>query len=364
MKAGILKPDHLGDLVLAAPAIAALRRHIGDPVLLCHPRAIPLAAHLFPGLNCEPIAFAHLDKDRKLPLDHNPLLELGQRFDVLISLRWDGRMAKLFTEAGIDCCASGEENFGTHVTVEQRSVVAPFTGPYDLLTSYSYEASSSLESPRSVRRIGLCIAAGFSLNAWPLNHWLSLAEMLDDRGFEIALIGGPAERVRLRVLADSLGRTIGRNPRCLVGTNAFGPFLQEVAGAVDLVIATDSGTAHLASLVRPVISLFGGSPWRRYAPLGRHNVVLSRLEACSPCRQFDRTSVSTCHSQECLNLLTPAEVLHCLELYLEGEPRSHRFGQGRVWMLRAPWDVDGNAPGDRVCVSTDCQLTTIATSAS
>ena len=61
-----------------------------------------------------------------------------------------------------------------------------------------------------------------------------------------------------------------------------------LAEAVDLVIATDSGTAHLTSLVRPVISLCGGSPWTRFAPLGRYNVVLSRRYPCSPCWQFVR----------------------------------------------------------------------------
>src|SRR5207249_9296026 len=124
-----------------------------------------------------------------------------------------------------------------------------------------------------------------------------------------------------------------------IGGADFGAFLQRVAVEADLVIATDSGSAHLASLVRPVISLFGGSPWRRYAPLGRNNLAISRMESCSPCRQFDRTSISTCHSQECLVNLLPDDALRCLKRYLGEDLPSGLTREGQAWMLRAPWEV-------------------------
>src|SRR5437879_5500580 len=92
MRVGILKPDHLGDMVLAAPAIGALRRRYPDAVLFCHPRTQALAEHLFPGLRCEPISLPHLDKDRRLPREQNPLHRLAGAVDLLFSLRWDATL--------------------------------------------------------------------------------------------------------------------------------------------------------------------------------------------------------------------------------------------------------------------------------
>ena len=43
MRVAVLKPDHLGDLVLAAPAIAALQRRFDELTLLCHPESAGLA---------------------------------------------------------------------------------------------------------------------------------------------------------------------------------------------------------------------------------------------------------------------------------------------------------------------------------
>jgi heptosyltransferase-2 len=352
-KVGILKPDHLGDMVLAVPAIAALRRRFADSELFCQPRTQPLAEHLFPALRCRAITFPHLDKERRLPREYNPVLALRGEVDLLVSLRWDATMGRLLEESEIEHLASGEECFETHVTIEHRRVVQQLTGPYDLLHSYSYEGRAS--DPSAIQMVGLCISAGFPLNAWPLNHWLQLGERLHERGFRISLIGGPAESARLRVLGDALGGAIGYAPVCVVGGSDFGIFLRRVAAAADLVVATDSGTAHLAALVRPVISLFGGTPWRRYAPLGHGNLVISRREACSPCRQFDRTSISSCTTQECLVNLFPNDVLQCLERYLAEELPPGMMREGRVWMLRAPWEDRVTSrdprPRDAVCLS-------------
>src|SRR5262249_17062638 len=106
---------------------------------------------------------------------------------------------------------------------------------------------------------------------------------------------------------------------------------------VDLVVATDSGTAHLAALVCPVVSLFGGSPWRRYAPLGPFNAVVSRNEACSPCVQFDRSRLNTCHTQEGLTNCMPGRAEACRLAYLGGIEAKRPRQIGGVWMAQAPW---------------------------
>ena len=339
MRVGILKPDHLGDLVLAAPAIAALRRRFNHLTLYCHPKNLPLAEHLFPGLKARPMHLPHLDKEHGHDRNSASRLRmLRDEIDLLICLRWDGQCERLVTIPDIEYHTPGPAATLRHVAAEHRDLVAPFTGGYNILESYSYDGYAAPDRPlTNLKAVGLCISAGFRLNAWPLSHWLGLAQRLHCQGTESILIGGPAELGRLGILAEGIKGAVGYRPQVIVGSGDFGGFLRAVASQVDLVIATDSGTAHLVSLVRPVVSLFGGSPWQRFAPLGRFNVILTRRYPCSPCKQFNRVEINTCHTQECLTNLTPELVFHCLTAYRAGLGCAQPVLLNGVWIMRAPW---------------------------
>jgi heptosyltransferase-2 len=339
VRVGILKPDHLGDLILAAPAIANLQRRFRSLTLFCQPKNLPLAAHLFPGLRARPMDLPHLDKERRGDPHPKARLEMLRReVDLLICLRWDGQIERLLTIPEVEYHARDPADLETHVAVEHRLLLSPFTGPYDILESYIYPHCPPLEMrPTQLRAVALCISAGFHLNAWPLFHWLGLAERLYRGGTEVVLLGGPSEVTRLHMLAGALEDGVGYRPRTIVGGSDFGAVLQEIHQCVDLVVATDSGTAHLAALVRPVVSLFGGSPWRRFAPLGRFNAILCRRYPCSPCQQFNRATVNTCYTQECLANLSPDQVYICLRAYLEGCDFSGGMQLNGVWMTQAPW---------------------------
>jgi ADP-heptose:LPS heptosyltransferase len=344
VRVGILKPDHLGDMVLAAPAIAALRRRFADATLFCHPRNTPLAQHLFPGLRTCALHLPHLDKEHGH--DHNPaqrLRLLRDQVDLLICLRWDGQCERLLSIPEVEHHRPGPAVTLRHTAAEHRALVRPFTDPYEILDSYVYPGCPQLtQRPAQVSRVGLCLSAGFRLNAWPVAHWLDLALRLSGHGLQPVLLGGPAEQGRLRILADGLAAAGQSRPRIIVGTNDFGATLQEIADAVDLVVATDSGTAHLAALVRPVVSLFGGSPWQRFAPLGRHNLILSRRFPCSPCKQFNRVELNTCHTQGCLTNLSPEQVERCLTAYLAGVDFTQEVQLEGVWISQAPWEESQN----------------------
>jgi heptosyltransferase-2 len=351
MRVAILKPDHLGDLVLAAPAIAAIVRRWGNPTLLCHPETKGLAHHLFPGLATRPILFPHLDRTRKSYLLARPLAEFDRSFDLLLCLRWDSELKIHLCETAIAWHASEQEELDIHVAVEQREAMVAWTGPYDLLDSYLYPHLSGRPGlPQRVEAVGLCISAGFPLNSWPLNHWLELAHRLRRRNVQTVLIGGPSERSRVQVLAKAISDQTGALVEVLCGGPNFGDFLQRVVNTVDLVVATDSGTAHLVSLVRPVLSLFGGSPWRRFAPLGAGNAIVTRQLPCSPCPQFDRSLVNTCVGRECLANLLPAQVEACLDAYLAGQATVRPKLVDGVWLTRAPWEYSDD--GSRKTVAS------------
>jgi len=341
VRVGVLKPDHLGDMVLAAPALAALERRFARLTLFCHPKNLRLANHLFPSQRALPLYLPHLDKEYRADTSGRQRVDLLRReIDLLICLRWDGQIDHLLTIPEIEFYMPGPAGPISHVSVDQRDLVCPFTGSYDILDSYVYPGFPPLEQrPMHVTRVGLCISAGFRLNSWPMCHWLGLAERLQKHGIHVVLIGGPAEAARLQVLQEALMDSLGYRPSVIIGSNDFGATLRAIHDLVDLVIATDSGTAHLAALARPVISLFGGSPWQKFAPLGRFNAILSRRYPCSPCRQFNRVEANTCHTQECLTNLRPEQVFACLRAYLEGQDFSRETCLHGVWVTEAPWST-------------------------
>jgi ADP-heptose:LPS heptosyltransferase len=340
MRVGILKPDHLGDLVLAAPALAALRRRFSELTLFCHPKNIGLAAHLFPGLATAPILLPHLDKDRGRQAQLQESIRfLRSNIDLLICLRWDADCQRLLTFPELEYHVPGLETEERHVAALHRDLVGPFAGRYDIVSSYVYAGCTpSRLRPREVSAVGLCISAGFHLNAWPLNHWLGLSKLLDGDGIRVLLLGGPQEAAKLRVLATAIRDALGYDPRLVEGGKEFDHTVRTLHAETDLVIATDSGSGHLAALARPVLSLFGGSPYVRFAPVGRHNAILCRRLRCSPCIQFYHLSANTCHTQECLSNLMPEQVHACLHAYLAGIDLSGDPVVEGVFMSQAPWD--------------------------
>jgi ADP-heptose:LPS heptosyltransferase len=340
VRVGILKPDHLGDLILSAPAVAALRRRFDDVTLLCHPKSLALANYLFPGMPARPMQLPHLDKNRGFDTTAKERLKLlRDEIDLLICLRWDGQMERLLSIPEIEYHTPNPHS-DKHVAAEHHDIVMPFTRAYDILESFNLTGFGQLASrPKEINSVGLCISAGYHLNAWPMYHWLQLAERFHRDGYRLVLLGGPAEAARLSILAETMQSTLGLRPDIIRGGNDFQATLQQLHELVDLVVATDSGTAHLAALVRPVVSLFGGSPWQRFAPLGPHNLILSRRYHCSPCIQFYRVALNTCHTQECLNGLTPKTVYHCIRAYLDGVDLSTDLNVDGGWMSQSPWQT-------------------------
>lgn len=339
MRVGVLKPDHLGDLVLAAPAVSALLRRFGEIKLLVHPKNVGLAGVLFPGTRSIPFPLPHLDKERGEDVyQEERLRTLRDEVDMLICLRWDVPSDRMLTVADIEYHIPGPAVGEQHVAAENRDLVMPFTGPYEIVSSYAFPGLKLVEQrPSAVDAVAFCISAGFHLNVWPLCHWLGLAERLHHHGTRIVLMGGPDELGKLFALRGAIEKSLGYRPQTIAGGRDFADTLRRLQESVDLVIATDSGTAHLASLARPVVSLFGGSPWWRFAPLGRFNMVLSQRVHCSPCIQFHRVAVNTCHTQECLSQLTPDQVYACLTAYLTGLDLYKETHLNGVWMAQAPW---------------------------
>jgi ADP-heptose:LPS heptosyltransferase len=297
----ILKPDHLGDLVLSVPAIRAIRARHTEVTLFVAPGSLRLARFLFPDIsNIHPAPLTHLMRGAGEALAPELLASILDRFEFVFLLRYDPVMQAIAERLHVrHVVATGD--YLTHETNVQRHAVAPVIGEY---SRTKWFGTAAITWPLCLGNVGLCIAAGFPTNRWPNIYWLELARRLAALGLMVTLVGGPAERRDL----IALSRMLARVPHQVIEGGAdVGAFLDTLA-RVDLVVASDGGTAHLCSLRKPIVSLFGSSPWRRYAPFGAHNVLLTRDEPCSPCVQFSATEINGCVSRECTALLQPRQV--------------------------------------------------------
>ena len=212
------------------------------------------------------------------------------------------------------------------------------TGAYDIDLAHfgSATASHAAKASRKPRRIGLSIGSGFHANGWPLLKWADLARALLDGGAAVTVLGGPAKAGLAKAIDVACGQ-----PGALdigTGTSDFGSFVAMAAG-LDLVIASDGGTAHLCGLGAPILSVLGPSPYRRYAPFGSHNRLLSRTLSCSPCCQYAANLVNTCMTLECLSGSEPALLAKvALRERPSRKPSEERL-QGGVALFNATSDL-------------------------
>ena len=311
----MVKPDHLGDLVLASAAVRALAHAHPDLTLFVASRSTTLARWLFPELQVETLDLAHLAKaDAADP----PSVDLAQ-FDAVAFLRRDGVMTPQWADLRARRHVMFVEDHGVHQTLLDYGVVREFAPAYDIDARFFADAGTSVaeKARRSPQRVGLSIGSGFYTNAWPVVRWIELGRALSRRGIEVHVICGPAEAATARILLDGAGLDRARR---IMGGADFAAFTAAVA-KLDLVVGSDGGTAHLCSLVTPVLSIFGSSPMRRYAPFGRMNSVISQALSCSPCIQYAARLVNGCASVECMAAITSDDVLRAMDRRNEGAER-------------------------------------------
>jgi ADP-heptose:LPS heptosyltransferase len=296
-KIAVVKPDHLGDLILSSPAIRAAQHEFGAISLFVSHSTKTLARFLFPDIELRPINFPHLSRSAGVIADLDVAARELNEFDLVLWLRDDpfiGPFAKAI-KVPQDFAAGGHLE---HETSIQKRMMLRHVKNYSRTALFN---AVPIRWPEVVRKVGLCIGSGFPTNRWPNVYWLQLASTLLQSGLTLVLIGGPGEIKDMALLSRCLQ---GQFARTIIGGADFRTFLDALED-IDLIVATDGGSGHLCSLQKPVLSIFGSSPWRRYAPFGPDNIVLTRDLGCSPCCNFSMEEVNGCVTRECVVGLEP-----------------------------------------------------------
>jgi ADP-heptose:LPS heptosyltransferase len=122
----------------------------------------------------------------------------------------------------------------------------------------------------------LHVGAAYGSRLWPEDRFAEVARTLSDDGHQVVFTGSSAERPRALDVARLAGLPEGR---VLAGRLRLAAFMAAIAEA-RLVVSADTGAAHLASAFsRPSVVLFGPAPAEVWGPPPGPHIVLTDAQA-------------------------------------------------------------------------------------
>lgn len=349
----VIKPDHLGDVLLLTPALRLLREQRPDLeiTLLIGPWSKVAVAHnadIDALLLCEFPGFTRASKagllqPYRLLLKTALLLRAGH-YDAALIARddhwWGALLAAL---AGIPrrigfavaetvpfLSTALPHSFNDHVTVQNLQLVAALTGQpaaaqppmvapigeQDRGWAAQWLARHAISGQS--RLVAIHPGSGGEAKLWLASRWAQIADALHDQGLTVLLTGGPDEQL----LVTSISQAMTRQPLTMVGEAALGQ-LAALYARCSLVLGVDSGPLHLAvSTGVPTLALFGPGDDRRFGPWrdSKRHVVLRSGLWCSPCGVLHACPRGTAPS-ECMTLIPTAQLLPAIDSLLDQQTR-------------------------------------------
>ena len=345
----VIKPDHLGDLLLLTPALRHLRctfptAHITLMIGPWSSAAVRGNPDIDVVLTCEFPGFTRRAKTSTfqpyLLLLHTALLVRAGQYDTAIIARddhWWGAllallariprrigyaapsMAPLLSDALphkptdhvtiqalaliehlIACQAQGAQPSSNPIDILQ---VAPIL-PDDRAWAALWLEAHGISTERAI--VAIHPGAGGVAKHWIPARWTSVANTLMAAGYQVIVTGGPEEAALVRQVCAGVTGTV----HTIVGEASLGQ-LAAVFERCALVMGVDSGPLHLAAATgAQTVVLFGPGDHLRFGPWGpseRHRVIRAGLW-CSPCGVLGACPRGTKPS-ECMTALPLSRVL-------------------------------------------------------
>jgi heptosyltransferase II len=342
-------PNWIGDVVMATPAIRAVRDAFpaAELVAVCKPYVADVLAGA-PWFAETILAdkrgprerrfFAVARKLRATPLDAALLFPNSFR---TAALAWTGGAKRI---VGFSRYARGfllTDKLHAKTDARGRFVPAPVIDDYNRLAEalgtkppgHRMELFTTLADEVAAdavwRRFGLdrysrvvALNPGAAFGAakhWGCDHFAELARSLTTRlACGVLVVCGPAERdIAHRTVDESRSRhvySLGDNALSLGLTKA-------VVKRSDLLVTTDSGPRHFAAAFdRPVVALFGPTHVEWTETYFAKEICLQKKLACGPCQQ----RVCPLAHHRCMRELAPAEVFAAADQLLSRFPLSVR----------------------------------------
>lgn len=286
----IHKPDHLGDALSAAPAVAALRRLAPQARFSAAMTAGPGAFWTALGLADEVIPLSGPDWWAGDERGRYVAECRSRRFDLIVNLRHDVRdILSLSLLGGRAVCTTTHRGVGlwhryaawppspTRHEIDNHLRTVAVMGVRESFTPGAFRRASATPAPS--RRVVFHPFSRTPAKTWPAFRAEHFLRLMAEAGIDVTLIGGSEHRAESERWARDGCVFIDR-----VGAMEPAALFDLVAGT-NLFIGVDSGPGHIAPLVgAPILTIASGTnEGRRFMPWGaeivRHHVV------CAPCRR-------------------------------------------------------------------------------
>ena len=175
-----------------------------------------------------------------------------------------------------------------------------------------FAAASSIHGRRDQLKFGLCPGAEYG----PAKQWPRFAEVAQEIASRFPvqwiLFGTAGDAVVGAKIAEGLGE------KCVnrIGQTTLEELIDELR-ACDLLLTNDTGTMHLAAVLRvPTVSIFGSTEPLRSGPLGQGHRIFRHHVECSPC------FLRECPLDfRCMYAVTTAEVVAGIQQMISGQAK-------------------------------------------
>jgi heptosyltransferase II len=309
-------PNWLGDIVMAMPAIAAVRAaHPTAHLAVASPAAFADLCAAIPGVDA--VVPLHGSGVRAIGA-HAEALKAGA-FDLAILLtnsfatalaasragiaeRWGYRRdlrGRLLTRAvparpgrtGSAATPAGPHHSAYYLrlvtSLGMPPVVETGTGVAVRAPASAVERAAALLAESGVGAatplVGFAPGAAYgSAKRWPPERVAAAIAGVAARGARAVLVGAASDREIARAIQSALDPAARAAVVDLVGRTDLATLMAVLARCAT-VVANDSGAMHVASAVgRPVVAIFGPTDERATAPMGPHTLVRQDVW-CRPC---------------------------------------------------------------------------------
>lgn len=325
----VIRLSSLGDLILATPAIVALRKRFPQAsISLVTKRRFAELFSKDPNLD-RVIAFEEYVSHKGFSGFLRFMGELRrERFDLLIDLhanlrsrlisvlyparsklRYNKQVLRRRALLLFKKSAQARHVVDLYLDALAPLGITPSTpGPKIYLESEEKKRAKELLREKGLSRellIGIAPGARWFTKRWPGENFAALGDLLIGRlSADILIVGDEADRQT----SIGVGQTMRNEPIQTCGETS----LRQLAALLelcDLLVCNDSGPMHLATAVgTPVVALFGPTVEEfGFGPWGNRNIVLSKPVPCRPCSLHGSDRCPKDHF-DCMRLIEPEEV--------------------------------------------------------
>jgi len=337
----LIRPDHLGDVLLTSPAIRALKQ--AQPQLELHALVGPWAADAianfheidlvltlaFPGFSRTPktnirspyqLAMSTANHVRRLGYGSVVLMRPDHWWGALVA-----KLAGIPERIGYDLpdvkpyLTQAITPQHEHAVIQNMRLFEKWVPEYDIKTLSSnfevhdtdrayingYLSGWGIDNNASI----FCIhpGTGTAVKHWTEEGWAQVADILTEQlNAKVIFTGGDSELG----LVQRITSQMKQQAIIMAGDTRVGQ-LAALFRRAKVVLGPDSGPLHLATTVgTPTVTLFGPADPVEFAPWGPadEHIVLTTSIGCRPCRVID-WSGDDLQNHPCVREITVARVL-------------------------------------------------------